>query len=127
MHALIIEDEPYIAILIEDHLRALGYTSFAFAVTEAEAVAEARKRCPDLITADMRLPQGCGVGAVQTICGQSRIPVVFITGTGWEVLERVSDAIVVRKPIVAEELDRAVAAAGIATFAGIRPGEPGVG
>lgn len=113
MHALIIEDEPFIAILIEDHLRALGYTSFDFAVTEADAVAAARRRCPDLITADMRLPQGCGVGAVETICREAPIPVVFITSTAWEVRDRISDAIVVRKPIIAAELDRAVAAAGV--------------
>jgi CheY-like chemotaxis protein len=111
MHALIIEDEPFIAILIEDHLRRLGYTSFDFAVTETEAVAAALERCPDLITADMRLPQGCGVAAVQTICREAPVPVVFITATGWEVSERMKDAIVVRKPIIAEELASALAAA----------------
>ena len=81
MHALIIEDEPIIAMLIEDHLRALGYTSVDFAVTEAEAVAAARRRCPDLITSDVRLPEGCGIAAVEAICGGGRIPVVFITAT----------------------------------------------
>ena len=92
MHALIIEDEPFVALLIEDHLRCLGYLTFDFAVTEAEAVAAALARCPDLIRADSRLPLGCGAGAV-----------------GWEVRERMRDAIIVRKPIDADELVCAVA------------------
>lgn len=110
MHVLIIEDEPFIAIMIEDHLRGLGYTSFAFAVTETEAVMAARRRCPDLVTSDVRLPEGCGIAAITEICRERPIPVVFITGTAWEVRERLADAIIVRKPIVGEELTRAVAA-----------------
>ena len=111
MHALIIEDEPFIALLIEDHLRGLGYSSFDFAGTEAEAVAAAGKRCPDLITADMRLPQGCGIAAVETICKERPVAVVFITATAWEVRDRIGDALIVRKPILPEELARAVALA----------------
>jgi len=73
MHALIIEDEPLIALLIEDHLRAAGYLSVDFAVTEAEAVAAAGRRCPDLITSDVRLATGCGIAAVEAICGERAI------------------------------------------------------
>jgi CheY-like chemotaxis protein len=109
MHALIIEDEPAIALLIEDYLRALGYTSIDFAVTEAEAVAAAGRRCPDLITADVRLPEGCGIAAVETICGGRRIPVVFITATTGDVRDRLSDAIVVAKPFSAAALAQALA------------------
>ena len=111
MHALIIEDEPLIAMLIEDHLRARGFTSVAFAVTEAEAVIAAAKRCPDLITADMRLPQGCGIAAVEAICGGRPIPVIYITATAWEVRERLRDAVIVAKPFGSAHLDAAIAAA----------------
>jgi CheY-like chemotaxis protein len=111
MHALIIEDEPIIALLIEDHLRRLGYTSVDFAVTEAEAVACARARCPDLITSDVRLPEGCGIAAVEAICSGKRIPVVFITGTAWEVRRRLRDAVVVAKPFASAELERVLIAA----------------
>lgn len=111
MHALIIEDEPIIAMLIEDHLRTLGYTSVDFAVTEAEAVTAARRRCPDLITADVRLSEGCGVAAVERICGDKPIPVVFITATAAEVRARRSEAIVVRKPFGPSHLREAVVAA----------------
>lgn len=114
MHVLIIEDEPFIALLIEDHLRGIGYTSFDFAGTETEAVMAAKRRCPDLITSDVRLPEGCGIAAVTAICREKLIPVVFITGTAWEVRERMADAIIVRKPIIGEELALAVAASGLA-------------
>ncbi|HMG45883.1 MAG TPA: response regulator [Allosphingosinicella sp.] len=111
MHALIIEDEPIIAMLIEDHLRTLGYTSVDFAVTEAEAVAAAGRRCPDLITSDVRLPEGCGIAAVESICGGGYIPVVFITATAGEVRARLSEAIVVAKPFGPAHLREAVFAA----------------
>jgi len=115
MHALIIEDEPMIALVIEDHLRAAGCTSVDFAVTEAEALAAANKHCPDLITSDVRLSQGCGIAAVEAICSGRHIPVVFITATAWEVRERLSDALVVAKPFGPSELTRALVAVGIAT------------
>jgi DNA-binding response OmpR family regulator len=111
MHALIIEDEPLIALLIEDHLRAIGYLGIDFAVTEADAVAAAARRCPDLITADVRLAAGCGIAAVEAICSGRKIPVVFITASGLEVRLRVTEAVVVAKPFVASELRRALSAA----------------
>lgn len=111
MHALIIEDEPFLAMVIEDHLRRLGYTSFDFAITEAEAVTAAQTRCPDLITSDVQLPEGCGIAAVEAICSEKPIPVVFITAIASAVHERRRDAIVVRKPIIVAELIEAVSSA----------------
>jgi len=123
MHALIIEDEPLIALLIEDHLRARGFTSVAFAATEADALAAADACAPDLITADMRLPQGCGIAAVEAICGARPVPVIYITATAWEVRERLRDAVIVAKPFGSAHLDAAIAAA---TGAAQRPA-PGPG
>ena len=81
MHALIIEDEALIAMAIEDALRGCGFTSFAVAVSADEAVAAAAHKCPDLITADVELRPGCGITAVQSICSEQPIPVLFITGS----------------------------------------------
>lgn len=111
MHALIIEDEPLIALLIEDHLRAIGYLSIDFAVTEAEAVAAALRRCPDLITSDVRLAAGCGIAAVEAICNEHIIPVVFITASAGDVRQRVADATVVAKPFTVADLSQALDAA----------------
>lgn len=98
MHVLIIEDEPLIAMLIEDALRDCGCTSFAFAASVEQAVAAARARCPDLITADVQLSPGCGIDAVAAICGGPAIPVIFITGTAAEVDARRPGSIIVPKP-----------------------------
>jgi two-component system, response regulator PdtaR len=111
MHALIIEDEPLIALLIEDQLRAIGCLSIDFAVTEADAVAAAERRCPDLITADVRLASGCGIAAVEAICGTRKIPVVFVTANGRDVHQRMAGAVVVDKPFMAADLSRALNAA----------------
>ena len=98
MHVLIIEDEPLIAMAIEDVLRTCGCTSFDFATTAADAIAAATRRCPVLITADVQLAPGCGIDAVGAICGGGTIPVIFITGTAGDVERRRPGSIVVHKP-----------------------------
>ena len=108
MHALIIEDEPLIAILIENILREKGYTSFAYAGSADEAVAAAQSRCPDLITSDVSLNPGNGIDAVTRICGDSRLPVIFLTSRAEEVEERRPTALVLRKPFSSTALLEAV-------------------
>lgn len=108
MHALIIEDESLIAMAIEEALRDCGCTSFAFAGSLDEAVAAAHERCPDLITADVRLAPGSGIDAVEAICAEKPIPVVFITGTGGEVRQRLPGHILVDKPFLATHVIEAV-------------------
>lgn len=98
MHALIIEDQPLIAIAIEDALRECGFTSFDFAVTPEEAIIAARRQCPDVITADVELRPGCGITTVQAICSERPIPFLFITGTPGEVRMRMPGHMVVQKP-----------------------------
>ncbi|WP_294122521.1 response regulator [Sphingomonas sp.] len=98
MHVLIIEDEPLIAMSIEDALRDCGCASFDFATSAVEATAAARRRCPDLITADVQLAPGCGIDAVGAICGGKAIPVIFITSTGAEIQLRRPGSIIVHKP-----------------------------
>jgi CheY-like chemotaxis protein len=98
VHALIIEDEFLTAQLIQDQLRELGFTSFAFAMDEEEAIAAARERCPDFITSDVLLSQGCGIDAVLRICDQKPIAVLYITGSAMMVRERCPSAVVIQKP-----------------------------
>jgi CheY-like chemotaxis protein len=79
-HALIIEDEPMIAMLLQDLLEEAGATSFAFAATEQDAVRLAVQQRPAVITSDMRLLEGTGPGAVTQISeAVGKVPVVFIT------------------------------------------------
>ena len=98
MHALIIEDQKLFAMLVEDELRELGYTSFDVADTEADAIAAAAARKPDLISADQRLKSGLGVAAIRAICADRHIPFVFITSYRNEVREHFPDAVLLGKP-----------------------------
>ncbi len=81
-HVLIIEDDFLLALDLEGMLEAQGASSFSLAATEEEAVTAARSRRPDFISADGRLKQGTGPGAVATIRRElGPIPAIFVTGT----------------------------------------------
>ena len=102
-HVLIIEDEPLMAMDLEDLLEREGATSFSFAASQDEAVREALVRKPDLITSDVTLTEGTGPLAVSIIFDAiGPVPVIFITGT--------PDACEPRKPgcpVLTKPFDRA--------------------
>ena len=104
MHALIIEDESLIAMAIEDALRGCGFNSFDIAVSAEEAVKLATRTCPDLITADVELRPGCGVTAVQSICSEQPIPVLFVTGSPGKVRLSMPGHTLVEKPFSADHI-----------------------
>lgn len=115
MHALIIEDELLIAWDIGLALEEMGYTSVAIASTERAAVEAVCHQQPDLVTADYSLAEGNGVGAVNTICRDRDVPVIFITSQASEVLKVLPDAIVISKPFSETELSEGISAARSAT------------
>lgn len=108
MHAYIIEDQYLIARSLQDMLEDLGFTKFSFARSEDAAIVGAHEEKIDLITADVRLLPGDGVKAVEAIGAERNIPVLFITAYREELEERKPDAVVLQKPIKAEELEAAV-------------------
>ena len=109
MHALIIEDYSMISSMIEALLRESGYTSFAFASGEQEAIEAALIKCPDLITADVQLAHGSGIQAVRTICEQRAIPVIVIAAEVTDV-ERVlvPEAVILLKPFSERDFGKAI-------------------
>ena len=111
MHALIIEPQALTAFMIEDALRDIGYGSVAFAASQEEAVSAAEACPPDLVTAAVQLSGGCGIAAVQAICGKGEPTIVFITQSVAQVRRHMRDATIVRKPFGAADLRAAVAAA----------------
>jgi CheY-like chemotaxis protein len=117
LHALIIEDEYFVADAIEQSLRDLGFTSFDDANCVAEAIAAARRRCPELIVADYRLVDGTGTEAVLAICAGRPIPVVFVTASAPEVRAALPSAIIVSKPFASLILRGAVKEARDRPFA----------
>lgn len=107
-HVLIIEDEPFIAELVRSLLEDEGATSFAFAATQAEAVAAALGHRPTLITSDVKLLEGTGPHAVTDIRGQlGPVPVIFITGTPADCEPCNPPGIILGKPINRFDLARA--------------------
>lgn len=111
MHALIIEDEPMIAMVIEDTLRDLGFTTFDIASSPATAIEAAALRCPDLITSDVQLKPGCGISTVIKICESVVIPVIFLTANVADVNRRLPTYRALSKPFSTEQLSSAVAVA----------------
>ena len=79
-HALVIEDDPFIAMQVEDVLRAGGAGSVDIAATEDDAVAAAMRHRPDFIASGVQLIEGTGPAAVATILARlGPVPVIFIT------------------------------------------------
>ncbi len=100
-----------IAAAIEYVLRDCGFDSFDVAASASAAVAAATRRCPDLITADVKLAAGDGIEAIHKICPQPSIPVIVITGCpADQVRHQLSEYPVLHKPFSEQTLTYAVAA-----------------
>lgn len=107
-HVLIIEDEPLVAMAIEDILKSEGATSFEIVDTEQAAILAAAGHKPSVITSDVKLLEGTGPAAVAEIHKRfGPIPVIFITGTPEECEPCNPPGSIVRKPFS----DEAVVAA----------------
>lgn len=111
MHALIIDEEHLIATAIDNVLKNCCLRSFDFAATSQVTVNAASQRCPDLITSDVKLDSSCGIEAVRSICSGAKIPVIFITGNGAEVMRRLPNHQLLDKPFSDEALIVAVSTA----------------
>lgn len=107
-HALIIEDEFFLAMEMKGVLETLGYPSCYVAASMQQAIREAGRRCPDLIIADQTIDGGSGTQAISQICAQVPIPVVFVTGSRKDVLEQLPEALVVDKPFDMARLRTAI-------------------
>ncbi len=84
---LIIEDEPLIALDLENVVTSIGHTVTQIARTNREAVAAFRARRPGLVLADIQLADGSsGLDAINEILGDAEVPVIFITAYPEQVL-----------------------------------------
>jgi len=104
---LIIEDEPLIAIDIEEIAASLGHRCLGIARTKNEAVALCADRKPGLVLADIQLADGSsGVDAVNEILGHFDVPVIFITAYPERLLtgERPEPTFLVTKPYQPEQI-----------------------
>ncbi|MEO9336546.1 response regulator [Mesorhizobium sp. SB112] len=98
---LIIEDEPLIAMDIEEMVESLGHRVVGTARTHAEATDLFKKTNPKMVLADIQLADGSsGIDAVNEILASSTVPVIFITAFPERLLtgERPEPAFLVTKP-----------------------------
>jgi CheY-like chemotaxis protein len=98
---LIIEDEPIIALDIQDLVERCGHSVVGIAATESEAVRIARAERPSLVLADINLGAGGdGATAVARILRDVTAPVIFVTAFPERLLtgEAVEPAFVITKP-----------------------------
>ena len=98
---LIIEDEPLIALDIEDTITSLGHRCVGIARTHKEAVKLARAKQPQLVLSDIQLADGSsGIDAVNDILGAFDVPAIFITAFPERLLtgERPEPAFLITKP-----------------------------
>ena len=99
---MIIEDEPLIALDIEQMVEELGHTVTGIARTHGEAIKLYAETKPKLVLADIQLADGSsGIDAVNDILKtDSSIPVIFITAFPERLLtgERPEPAFLVTKP-----------------------------
>ncbi len=98
---LIIEDETFIALDLENLVENLGHRVLGVARTHGEAVALARAKRPGIILADIQLADGSsGLDAVNEMLKSFEVPVIFITAYPERFLtgERPEPAFLIAKP-----------------------------
>ncbi len=108
---LIIEDEPIIALDLENLVTELGHKVVATAASRDEAVAKAHSERPGLVLADINLGEGgSGIDAVNDILNSFDIPVIFITAYPEKLLtgERPEPTYLIAKPFLPETVQATV-------------------
>jgi CheY-like chemotaxis protein len=108
---LIIEDEPIIALDLENLVTELGHKVVAIAATKDDAVAKAKSERPGLVLADINLGEGgSGIDAVAEILASFDIPVIFITAYPEKLLtgERPEPTYLIAKPFLPETVQATV-------------------
>ena len=98
---MIIEDEPLIAMDIEQMVESLGHKVVSIARTHKEAINLFNQTKPRMILADIQLADGSsGIDAVNDILNTHAVPVIFITAFPERLLtgERPEPTFLVTKP-----------------------------
>ena len=98
---LIIEDEPIIAMDLQQLVENAGHQVVGIAATEDVAVAIAEAERPSLVLADVNLGSGGdGASAVARIMARHRAPVIFVTAYPERLLtgQDVEPAFIITKP-----------------------------
>lgn len=83
-HIVIVEDEPELASLVADYVRAAGYTASVFhdGAVALEAIPDEQA---DLLVLDLMLPGADGLTICKTVRESSSVPIIMVTARVEEV------------------------------------------
>jgi CheY-like chemotaxis protein len=115
---LIIEDEPIIALDLQQLVESAGHEVVGVASSEEEAVTLAEAEKPSLVLADINLGEGGdGASAVSRILARHSAPVIFVTAYPERLLTgaQLEPAFVITKPFEPTTL-------AVATFQAVTQG-----
>ena len=111
---LIIEDEPLIAMDLEDIVTSLGHSLVGVARTRDEAAKIVARRKPQLVLSDIQLADGSsGIDAVNDLLKDQDVPVIFITAFPERLLTglRPEPTFLITKPFTPEMVKALIAQA----------------
>jgi DNA-directed RNA polymerase specialized sigma24 family protein len=121
---LIIEDEPMIAMDLENIVEGLGHRVTGVARTHSEAVKAVDQQKPGLVLADIQLADGSsGLDAVNEILESFDVPVIFITAYPERLLtgSRPEPTFLVNKPFRTETVQAVISQALFFDYKAHRP------
>ena len=75
---LVVDDEPKIAEICQDYLKASGY-EVVTARTGPDGLSAARRERPDLVVLDLMLPEMDGLDVCRTLRRESDVPIIMLT------------------------------------------------
>lgn len=105
---LVVEDEPLVAMLIEDYLHDLGYEVVGPAARLERGIELARHEAIDFAMLDINLRDKVSF-PIADILTERQIPYIFATGTGRMGLDaRHERSVVLNKPFDLADLERAL-------------------
>ncbi len=124
MRVLIVEDEPLLALQLEDELIEAGHEAVGFAMSSAEALELANRTMPDLVLLDVYLSNGSKGTDVAGRLAEAAA-VVFVTATADELPDDLAGAIgVIEKPYTSRGMAAALRWIGRAAAGGVPPPPP---
>ena len=105
---LIVEDEPLIAMMLEDFLESLGHDVVATCETVEDAIAQVDAGGFDIAIIDVNL-DGEPNYPVADVLAERNVPFIFATGYGSKGLDtRYSNIPLLTKPFLDSELETAL-------------------